>query len=240
MLQPNDTTPLPAELWRDLEVATTATLSTALARRGLRSICMAGPLPVQRGMRCAGEAYTLRYLPTREDVGEPSFLANPAYPQRHAVEAVPPGQVLVVDARGDRGAGILGDILAVRMARRGVAGVVTDGAVRDVTDVAGCGLPFFAAGVNPLQHTGRHIAADEQLPIQCGGVLVLPGDVIVGDDDGVVVLPRAVAAQVAAEAAEQERLEQFVYRKIDGGSPIMGVYPPNDATRAEFERERRV
>lgn len=238
MLTPNDITPLPDQLWRDLEIATTATLSTALARAGLRSVCMVGPRPLRPGMRVAGEAYTLRLLPTREDVGEPTFLANPAYPQRHAIETVGPGQVLVVDARGDIAAGILGDILTLRIARRGAAGLVTDGAVRDATGVAGTGLPVFSSGAHPLQHTARHVAADEQVPIQCGGVLVLPGDVIVGDDDGVLVLPRASAARVAADAAEQERVEQFVYRKIDAGASIVGTYPPNDATRAEYERER--
>lgn len=238
MLKANDTVPLPDSLWRDLGVATTATLSTALGRRGLRSVCMTGVLPLRAGMRVAGEAYTLRMLPTREDVGEPSFLANPSYPQRHAIETVGPGQVLVVDARGDRRAGILGDILTLRVARRGAAGLVTDGAVRDAIGVAAVGLPVFAGGAHPLQHTAIHIAADEQLPIQCGGVLVLPGDVIVGDDDGVLVLPRAVAAEVAADAAEQERLEAFVHGIIDGGSSIVGVYPPNEETRREYERQR--
>jgi regulator of RNase E activity RraA len=240
MLKANDTTPLPEQLWRDLQTATTATLSSALARRGLRSVCMIGPRPLRPGTRMAGEAYTLRLLPTREDVGEPTFLANPDYPQRHAVETVGPGQVLVVDARGDLRAGILGDILTLRVARRGAVGLVTDGAVRDVAGVAAVALPVFAAGAHPLQHTAIHVAADEQLPIQCGGVLVLPGDVIVGDDDGVVVLPRALAAEAAADAAEQERLELFVHRKIDGGASIRGVYPPNEETRAEYERERRV
>ena len=240
MLKRNDTAPLPEQLWRDLAAATTATLSTALTRRGLRSVCMAGPRPLRPGMRCAGEAYTLRMLPTREDVGEPTFLANPDYPQRHAVETVGAGQVLVVDARGDLSAGILGDILTLRVARRGAAGLVTDGAVRDASGVAGTGLPVFAAGAHPLQHTAVHVAADEQLPVQCGGVLVLPGDIVVADDDGVLVIPRPVASEVAAEAAEQERLEQFVYRKIDGGASIRGVYPPNEQTRAEYEAERRV
>lgn len=239
MLKTNDTAPLPASLWEDLAVATTATLSTACARRGLRSVCTAGVYPLRPGMRVAGEAYTLRLLPTREDVGEPTFLANPNYPQRHAIETVGPGQVLVVDARGDTRAGILGDILTLRIARRGAAGLVTDGAVRDAQGVAATGLPVFAAGAHPLQHTAIHVAADEQLPIQCGGVLVLPGDVIAGDDDGIVVLPRALAAEIAADAAEQERVETFVNGLIDAGSSIVGVYPPNEATRARYEQQRQ-
>jgi regulator of RNase E activity RraA len=240
MLKPNDTTPLPAQLWLDLREASTATLSTALARRGLRSVCMLGPRPLRPGTRCAGEAYTLRLLPARDDLGESSDLANPDYPQRHAVETVGPGQVLVVDARGNLGAGILGSILARRIAKRGAVGLVTDGAVRDETAVATSGVAVFAAGAHPLQHTAIHIAADEQLPIQCGGVLVLPGDVIVGDEDGVLVIPRAVAVEVAADAAEQERLEQFVMTKIEDGAPIRGIYPPNDATRAEYEAQKRL
>jgi regulator of RNase E activity RraA len=240
MLRPNDTAPLPDRLWLDLREASTATLSTALARRGLRSVCMLGPRPLRPGSRCAGEAYTLRLLPTREDLGEPSFLADPEYPQRHAVETVGPGQVLVVDARGVVGAGVLGDILARRIAKRGAVGLVTDGAVRDAAGVAAAGIPVFACGAHPLQHTAVHIAADEQLPIQCGGILVLPGDIIAGDDDGVLVIPRPVAVEVAADAAEQERLEQFVMMKIEDGSPIRGVYPPDEATRAEYEAQRRL
>jgi len=240
MLRPNDFAPLPEALWQDLRTASTATLSSALARRGLRAVCMFGPKPLRTGMRCAGEAYTLRMLPTREDLGEPSFLANPDYPQRHAIEAIGPGQVLVVDARGDLRAGILGDIFTLRIARRGAVGLVTDGAVRDATGVAETGIAVFAAGAHPLQHTAIHIAADEQLPIQCGGVLVMPGDIIAGDDDGVVVIPRAIAAAVAADAAEQERLEGFVLRAIDGGSSIIGVYPPSDATRAAYEASKQV
>lgn len=238
MLPTNDTAPLPDHLWSDLTLATTATLSSVLAKLGLRSVCMRGPLPLRPGARLVGEAYTLRLLPTREDVGEPTFLADPAYPQRHAVETVGPGQVLVVDARGEIGAGILGGILALRIAKRGAAGIVTDGAVRDTAGCRTISIPIYAAGAHPLQHTAVHVAADEQLPIQCGGVLVIPGDVIVGDDDGVVVLPRACAVEVARLAAEQDEIEAFVERKIAAGSPIIGVYPPGDAVRAEFERSR--
>jgi len=235
-----DLPPLPAALWEDLKVATTATLSTVLIRRGLRATMMQGVLPLRPGMRVAGEATTLRYVPAREDLSDPALLANPQYPQRKVVENVAAGKVLVVDARGDLRAGILGDILMTRMAVRGAAGVVTDGAMRDAAGIRSQRWPVFAAGVHPAQHTDRHLAVGIDETIGCGGVLVRPGDVIVGDDDGVVVLPRAVAAEVASAAREQDQLEAFVQRKIAAGSSIVGVYPPNDATRAEYEASRQV
>lgn len=236
--QPAATAPLPESLWEDLRVASTATLSTMLIRRGLRQTHMRGVFPLQAGARLAGEALTLRFVPAREDVSDPALLANPEYPQRKAVEQIGPGQVLVVDARGELGAGILGGILARRMARRGAAGIVTDGAVRDAADLRARAMPVFAAAAHPAPHTALHLAADLDRPITCGGVLVLPGDVVVGDDDGVVVLPRAVAAEVGREARAQEELEAFVQRRVDAGSSIVGVYPPNAETRAAFERER--
>ncbi len=240
MLSLNDTSaPLPADLWEDLRVASTATLSTVLIRHGLLRTHMRGVFPLRPGARLMGEAVTLRLVPAREDQGDPAMLANPAYPQRKVVEHIRPGQVLVVDAHGDTTAGVLGAILALRMARRGAAGIVTDGAVRDAAELRALELPVFAAGAHPAQHTAAHIAADLDVPVGCGGVLVLPGDVIVGDDDGVLVLPRAGAAAVAREAREQEELERYVQRHIAAGAAITGVYPPNAEMRAAFERERR-
>jgi regulator of RNase E activity RraA len=226
--------PLPATLWEDLRAASVATLSTALIRRGLRATMMRGVFPLRPGARLAGEAFTVRYAPTREDVADPALLANPEYPQRKAVEAIGPGQVLVIDARGDLAAGVLGEILITRMARRGAAGLVSDGPVRDAAGIRALDWPVFAAGGHPAQHTDRHLAVGMNEPVACGGVLVLPGDVLVGDDDGVVVLPRAVAAEVARAAREQDAIEAFVLEKIQAGSSIVGVYPPNEATRAEF------
>jgi regulator of RNase E activity RraA len=225
---------LPQALWDDLLVATTATLSTVLIRRGLRSTMMTGVFPLRAGAKLAGEAMTLRFVPAREDLLDPGMLANPQYPQRKAVENIPAGKVLVVDARGDIRAGILGDILVTRMKARGAKGLVTDGALRDAGSIRGMDWPVFAAGAHPAQHTDRHFAAGIDEVIGCGGVMVRPGDVIVGDDDGVVVLPRALAVEVARAAREQDELETFVQQKIAGGSSIVGVYPPNEATRAEF------
>ncbi|HLZ73054.1 MAG TPA: ribonuclease activity regulator RraA [Dehalococcoidia bacterium] len=230
---------LPASLWEDLEVATTATLNTVLTRNGLRSTAMRGVFPLQPGMRLAAEATTLRYVPMREDIRDPAILANSEYPQRKIVENIPAGRVLVVDARGDTGAGILGDILITRMRVRGAKGVVTDGAMRDAAGVRALGWPVFAAAAHPAQHIERHFAVGIDEVIGCGGVMVRPGDLIVGDDDGVVVLPRAVAAEIARAAREQDELESFVQRTIAGGASIVGVYPPNEATRAAFEAWRR-
>jgi len=231
--------PLPASLWADLRIASTATLSTVLIRRGLRATMMSGVFPLRPGARVAGEATTLRFVPAREDLLDPAMLANPEYPQRKVVENIEPGRVLVVDARGDLRAGILGDILVTRMAARGAGGLVTDGAMRDAGSFRQLEWPVFAGGAHPAQHTDRHLAVAIDEPIGCGGVLVRPGDVIAGDDDGVVVLPRAVATEVARAAREQDELEAFVQQKIAGGSSIVGVYPPNEATRAEFEAKRR-
>ncbi|HEY8838478.1 MAG TPA: ribonuclease activity regulator RraA, partial [Dehalococcoidia bacterium] len=227
--------PLPESLWQDLAIATTATLSTVLIRRGLRSTMMTGVFPLRPGAKVAGEAMTLRFVPAREDMSDPAMLANPEYPQRKAVENIPAGKVLVVDARGDTRAGILGDILVTRMKARGAKGLITDGALRDACSIRAMDWAVFAAGAHPAQHTDRHFAAGIDETIGCGGVMVRPGDVVVGDDDGVVVLPRSVAAEVARAAREQDELETFVQQKIARGSSIVGVYPPNEATRGEFE-----
>ncbi len=230
--------PLPAALWDDLAGASTATLNTVLVRHGLRSTAMSGVFPLRPGMRLAAEATTLRYVPMREDIRDPAILANPEYPQRKIVENIAAGRVLVVDARGDTGAGILGDILITRMRVRGAKGVVTDGAMRDAAGIRELGWPVFAAAAHPAQHIERHFAVGIDEVIGCGGVMVRPGDVIVGDDDGVVVLPRSLAAQVAREAREQDELERFVQQKIAAGASIVGVYPPNEAIRAEFAQRR--
>lgn len=171
MLRLNDTNaPLPAELWEDLRATSMVTLSTVLIRRGLRRTHLRGVFPLRPGARLAGEAVTLRLVPAREDQGESTMLANPEYPQRKVVERIGPGQVLVIDAHGYTAAGVLGAILALRMAQRGAAGIVTDGAVRDAAALRALELPVFAAGAHPAQHTAEHIAAEIDVPIGCGGV----------------------------------------------------------------------
>jgi regulator of RNase E activity RraA len=239
MLRLKDATmPLPAALWEDLRAASTATLSSVLIRRGLRPTHLRGVFPLRPGACLTGDAVTLRLVSARADQGSPEMLANPEYPQRKVVERIGPGQVLVVDAHDHTAAGVLGAILALPRARRGAAGIVTEGAVRDAAALRALDLPMSATGAHPAQHTTEHIAAEMDVPTGCGGVLVLPGDVIVGDDDGVLVPPRATAAAVAREAREQDERERFVQRRIEARAPITGIYPPNAETRAAFERER--
>ncbi len=238
MVAQTELAPLPNSLWEDLRIASTATLSTELVRHGLRRTMMRGVFPLEPGSRLAGEAFTLRFGPAREDITSPAMLGHDRSLLIAAVETVPPGQVLVIDARGELNGSVIGDILALRMARRGAAGVVTDGAVRDVAPLRAIGLPVFAAGLHPAPFPAVHVALDMGRPVSCGGVLVLPGDVLAGDDDGVLVLPRAVAATIAREAREHEELERYVQQRIDRGESTAGLYPPNDATRAAYERER--
>jgi regulator of RNase E activity RraA len=220
-----------------LRRASTATLTTQLLARGLRNTFLHGVLPLnplQGNM--VGEAFTLRYIPAREDLDVLSVFQDYDHPQRRAVESVQPGQVLVIDSRGQQRAASLGHILATRLLRRGCAGVVTDGSVRDSAGFATLDLPTFAASPSANTNLIQHHAVDMQLPIACGEVAVYPGDVLVGDRDGVVCIPRHLAAEVADAAAEQERLEEFVLSKVDSGAPLRGIYPPDDETRAEYQR----
>jgi regulator of RNase E activity RraA len=223
-----------------LRRVSTATLTTQLFKRGLRNVFVQGVRRLSRaGPNMVGPAFTLRNIPAREDLDRMEVLADPEHPQRKAIETVPPGHVLVVDCRGDTRAASAGGILLTRLAVRGVAGFVADGCVRDTPEIAGMAFPVFCAGGSAPLNLVRHHAVDAQRPIACGGVAVYPGDVIVGDGEGVVVVPRELADEVAAEAAEQESLEEFVIEEIRSGKPLPGVYPPNDATRARYAQWRR-
>jgi regulator of RNase E activity RraA len=233
--------PLPAEMWGWLQRASTATLTTQLFKRGLRRMHLLGVSPVSRTRRMAGVALTLRYIPSREDLDVLDVFQNPEHPQRRAIELAGPGHVLVMDARGETRAASAGHILVTRLLRRGAAGLVTDGALRDSPAIAETEFPVYAAGPSPTLNLSQHHAVDIGVPIGCGGVPVFPGDVVVGDEEAVVVLPRHLAAEVARDAAEQERLEAFVLEKVDGGAPLPGTYPPSAATQEEYRRwiERR-
>jgi regulator of RNase E activity RraA len=164
-----------------------------------------------------------------------SSLGNPEHPQRKAVETCKPGHVLVMDCRGDARAASGGDILMTRLLRRGAAGVVTDGGIRDAGPISKMPLPVFCAGPSAPLNIVQHHAVEIDAPIACGGVAVYPGDILVGDADGVVVLPAHLADAVAQDAAAQEALEEFLIAKIDVGAPLPGTYPPNEATLAEYE-----
>jgi regulator of RNase E activity RraA len=220
-----------------LRYASTATLTTQLLARGLRNTLLHGLLPLNtvRG-NMVGEAFTLRYIPAREDLDVLSVFQDYDHPQRRAVEQVATGQVLVIDSRGQQRAASLGHILATRLLRKGCAGVVTDGSVRDVAGFRTLDLPTFAAGPSANTNLIQHHAVDMQLPIACAEVAVYPGDVMVGDADGVVCVPRHLAAEVAEAAVQQEHLEEFVLSQVDSGAPLRGTYPPDDRTRDAYRK----
>jgi regulator of RNase E activity RraA len=217
--------------------ASTATLSIQLLKRGLRSCAVSGVRPLNpAASRFAGPAYTLRFIPAREDLAVPASVARPDNPQRVAIEDVPAGAVLVIDALRETRAGTLGDILAARLHRRGVAGIVSDGAMRDAQELATLAIPIFCAGIAPPPSFAFLYPVDRNLPIGCGGAAVFPGDIVVGDGGGVVVVPRHLAAEVARDSVEQERLEVFIRRRVDRGHPTPGLYPANEETLAAYRR----
>jgi regulator of RNase E activity RraA len=218
-----------------LAAVSTATLTTVLMKRGLRNTFIGGVTLLNRDApRMVGPAYTLRYIPAREDLDHLGVFADRSHPQRKAVEECPPGHVMVIDSRKDASAASAGGILVTRLWKRGCAGVVTDGGFRDSPDIAE--LPFPAYHARPSAPTNllRHHATDINVPIGCGDVPVFPGDVIVGDADGVVVIPAAIADAVAEEAAEQTLFEDFVAERVRDGRSIFGLYPADEETRREF------
>ena len=218
----------------------TATLSSQLVKRGLRSTYMQTPRPLNpKAARFVGPAYTVRMVPAREDITELAFITDPEFPHRKAIEAPPPGHVVVFDCRGDTRGGIVGDILVERLRVRGVAGLCTDGAVRDSAAVAQQDFPVFCADVTAPYSMIVHHALDDQQPIACGGVTVLPGDILVGDIEGVIVIPSPLADEVAEGAAEQEHLESYIFEKVGEGGSINDLYPPGEAALADYERWRK-
>ncbi len=224
------------DILRQLAAVSTATVTMQLLKRGLRNCFIRGAVPLNTAhCRFAAEAYTLRFIPMREDLSQVEVLADPEYPPRKAIEDITPGLALVIDARGDPGAGVIGDILAARLQERGVAAVVSDGPVRDAAKVAGGLLPVFCAGSAAPASLNVHFGADLQCPIACGGVAVIPGDVLLGDSDGVVVIPAALAAAVARDGVEQEQLEDFLKQRVADGHPTIGTYPPNPETLRAYE-----
>ncbi|ALA19838.1 hypothetical protein AL346_18225 [Chelatococcus sp. CO-6] len=218
------------------KTVSTATLCTALFKRGLRNQFIQDVRPLNPDLpNMVGEAYTLRYIPAREDLNPLTVFQDRSHPQRKAVEECPPGAVFVIDSRKDARAASAGSILVSRLMKRGVAGIVTDGGFRDSPEIAR--LPFPAYHHRPSAPTNLtlHQALDINVPIGCGDVPVWPGDVVVGDSEGVVVVPRHLASEIAAEAAEMTAFEDFVMEKVLEGRSILGLYPPTEeGTRAEF------
>jgi len=216
---------------------TTATLTTVLLKKGLRRTWMRGPKPLHPGLaRIVGPAFTLRFIPAREDLATPESWSSPRS-TRGAIEAMPEGCVVVAGTEGITDAGIFGDILCARMSKKGVAALVTEGAVRDGAGVRATALPVWCAGeVAPPSVASLTFVTWEE-PVGCGGVAVFPGDIVVADDDGAVLIPQALLEAVAREAEAQEKLEAWIMREVEKGVPLPGLYPPDAETRARYERE---
>jgi regulator of RNase E activity RraA len=224
-----------------LKTVSVATLSTCLFKRGLRNQLIQDVHPLNPGAGpMVGEAFTLRYIPAREDLNPLQVLADPAHPQRRAVEACPPGAVFVVDSRKDARAGSAGSILVARLMVRGVAGVVTDGGFRDSHEIAKLAIPAYCNRPAPPTNLTLHQAIDVNVPISCGDAPVFPGDVIVGDGEGVVVLPAHLADEIAADAVDQTAYEDFVTEEVLKGRSIVGLYPATEEkTRTDFAAWRK-
>jgi regulator of RNase E activity RraA len=227
--------PLHPDTFGRLGRISTPTLTTQLFKLGFRNTFLHGVRPLCPERRMVGEAVTVRFAPAREDRAGYEVLADPNYPQRHAIENIERGQVLVMDCRGVASAANAGDILVSRLQVRGAAGLVLDGGIRDYPSVQRFGFPVYALGPAAPAHVVRHVAVDENVPIGCAEVLVIPGDIMVGDGEGVVAIPRAVADQVSVSGLEQEELEAFILDKVRKGAPLPGTYPPGEATLAEYE-----
>jgi regulator of RNase E activity RraA len=222
---------------RDLLMrVSTATLTTVLFKHGFRNAFMQGVRRINpSGGNLVGPAYTLRYIPAREDIDHIGVFEDRAHPQRKGVEECPAGAVFVIDSRGDANAASAGGILMTRLWQRGVAGAVTDGGFRDTPDIAKLPIPAYHASPSAPTNLIRHHAVDLNIPIGCGGVAVYPGDVIVGDGEGVAVIPGHLADAVAVEAVAQTAFEDFVEEQVRGGRSILGLYPPDETARAEFQ-----
>jgi regulator of RNase E activity RraA len=218
-----------------LKDVATATLTTVLLKKGLRNVWMRGAKPLTPGQpRLVGPAFTLRFVPAREDLATPASWGAPIS-TRSAIEAMPPGCIAVVDAMGVNDAGIFGDILCARMAKRGVVALVTDGVVRDVPGVIGTGLPVWCRGVAAPPSVSGLTFVGWQQPVGCGGVAVFPDDLVVADQDGAVVIPSALLEQVVAEAPEQERMETWIMEEVSKGAGLPGLYPMNADTQLRYE-----
>ncbi len=215
----------------------TATIATALFKRGLKNQFIQETKPLKQGKQImVGQAYTLRYIPAREDLNQIEVFRDPKHLQRVAVEECPAGYVLVIDSRKDARAASAGSILATRLMKRGCAGIVTDGGFRDSTEIADLDFPSFHKCPSAPTNLTLHQAIAINEPIGCGDVAVFPGDFIVGDDDGVMVIPAEIADEVANECLQMTLFEEFVMEKVNEGETIIGLYPPTSPkTLKDFE-----
>ena len=222
-----------------LQGVSSATITTLLLKKGLRNVWMRGPKPLRADQkRLIGRAFTLRFVPAREDLATPESWSSPIS-TRAAIEAMPDGAIAVVDAMGVTDAGIFGDILCARMAKRGLTALVTDGAVRDLAGVLGTGLPVWCAGAAAPPSVAGLTFVGWGEPVGCGGVAVFPNDLILADADGAVVIPAAFVDEVVAGGTEQERLEAWIMGEVERGLPLPGLYPPNAEHKARYEASKR-
>jgi regulator of RNase E activity RraA len=213
----------------------TGTITTMLLKKGIRRSWMAGTKPFGfSGKRVVGPAFTLRFVPVREDLATPESWSKPIS-TRSAIEAMPEHCIVVADAMGVTGAGIFGDILCARMKKRNVAALVTDGVMRDKQGVIATGLPVWCTGVAAPASVNQLTFVGWNEPIGCGGCAIFPGDIIVADDDGAVVVPQALVDFVAGEGAEHELLESWLVQEVDKGAKLPGLYPPDEENRKRYE-----
>lgn len=227
-----------AEIIATLSKVTTATLTTILLKKGLRNVWIRGAAPIREGQpRLVGRAFTLRFVPAREDLATPESWSSPKS-TRAAIESMPEGVICVVDAMGVADAGIFGDILCARMKKRGVAALITDGVVRDLAGVLSTDLPVWCSGAAAPPSVAGLTFVDWQQPIGCGGVAVYPDDFIVVDDDGAVLIPAALVEEIAVLGPEQERLEAWIMSEVEKGTPLPGLYPPNAENKARYEASK--
>lgn len=218
--------PLSDDLVRRLKNVAVATLSVKLKKRGFNEVSIDNVFPIDKGMKIVGVARTLRFVPYRKDISEQYGKGHNH--QKQAIDTLREGEVLVMEARGQLTSGTCGDIVTLRAKMNGAAGIVTDGAIRDLVDVTGVGLPVFAAGRHPAVSGKNHVPIAHDVPIACGGVTVMVGDVIVGDDDGVIVIPRDLVEEVLEDTEAHEHNEQFVISMVKEGHSLKGLFPMTD------------
>ncbi|MEX2379086.1 MAG: ribonuclease activity regulator RraA [Dehalococcoidia bacterium] len=224
-----------------LKKASTATITMQLFKRGIRQAFLVNVRPMNPdAAKFAGDAYTMRFVPSREDLESSEAASEHSQLQFKGIESIQPGQVMVVDSREDIRAASMGHMLVTRLMHRGAAGVVTDGAYRDGPAISETPFPAYARAMTASSRLSFFNIADLQVPIGCAGVVVYPGDIVVGDAEGVVVIPRHMATEIAEDAYEQEELETFLFTKLEKGLPIWGVYPhPNEETMMEYQEWRK-
>jgi regulator of RNase E activity RraA len=224
---------------KKLAAVSTATLTTVLFKRGFRNTFIQGIHRINPAAPAmVGPAYTMRYIPAREDLDHLGVFEDRSHPQRKGIEECPPSHVFVIDSRRNPAAASAGGILVTRLWKRGAAGIVTDGGLRDTPEIATLPFPAYHAAASAPTNLIRHHAVDLNVPIACGEVAVYPGDILVGDGEGVAVIPQHIADAVAEEAFEQTAYEDFVQEQVEAGRSIFGIYPPAPEAREEFKRWR--